>query len=80
MSKQTKTILLRALRSFAAVLIASLAGWLAGPEAASIVPAGYQFIVTGLLIPTLLAVEKWFRYGGDPGEGGDTGAPGAPTD
>ena len=65
MTSSRKTILLRFLRSLAALIVASTAAWVVGPDALSLVPAGYQFIVTGVLAPALLALEKWIRDGGD---------------
>ncbi len=68
MSKKTKTVLLRVLRALGATVIASVAAFLAGPDVAEIVPGGYQFLVTGITVPLLLGLEKYLRYGGDPGE------------
>lgn len=65
MKPNRKVILLRALRGAAAVAVASLAAWATGPEALSLIPAGYQFLVVGAVAPALLALEKWLRDGGD---------------
>lgn len=65
MSKNTKVILLRFVRSTAAVAVAGAAAWVAGPEALSIVPDRFDFLVVGVGAPALLAVEKWLRDGGD---------------
>ena len=63
-----KTVILRGIRSAAAVAVASLAAYVTGPEVTALIPAGYQFLVVGAVVPSLLALEKWLRYGGDPGE------------
>lgn len=65
MQPQKKTIIARALRAAAAVAVASLAAWVVGPEALSLIPAGYQFLVVGAVAPALLALEKYLRDGGD---------------
>lgn len=65
MSPNTKTILLRFARSLAAVVVGTTAAWVIGPDALSLIPAGYQFIVVGVVSPALLALEKFLRDGGD---------------
>jgi len=79
MSKKTKTILFRFGRALGATLVAALAAFLVGPEAAGLVPSGLQFVITTFLVPVLLAGEKALRYGGDPGESRPD-APGEVTD
>jgi len=68
MTNKTKTVLLRFARVTTATAVASIAGFIAGPDVLSWVPGGYQFLVTGALVPALVAFEKRLRYGSDPGE------------
>ncbi len=63
MNKKQKVVLMRGLRSLGAVLVAALAGWLAGPQAADIVGEQGQAIVSGVLIPALLMLDKYLRFG-----------------
>lgn len=62
MSPKLKTVLLRAARGLAATALAFLAGFLAGPEVLDLVPDPYDVLVTVVLIPTILSVEKALRW------------------
>jgi len=68
LSDKVKTILFRAVRSAAAVAVAGIIGWLAGPDFAELVGTEYAVLVAAVLTPLLLALDKWIRYGSDPGE------------
>ena len=61
MTKHTKAVLLRAARSAAAVAVAALAGWLAGPDVTSIVGSTGALVISGVAIPALLTLDKWLR-------------------
>ena len=65
MGSNTKTILMRFARGLGAVVVASLAAWVVGPDATALIPADWQFVVVGMVAPALLALEKWLRDGGD---------------
>lgn len=68
MSKR-KTVLLRALRVAGAGAVAWLIAWLAGPDVADVVGSSQNAVLlAAVLTPILAAVEKWIRFGGDPGE------------
>lgn len=65
MNPSKRVILLRFLRATGALIAASAAAWVVGPEALSLIPAGYQFVIVGAVAPALLALEKFIRDGGD---------------
>jgi hypothetical protein len=64
-SSTKKTILLRAVRSLAAVVLGFVAAWVVGPDALSLVPDAYDPLVVAAVAPALLALEKFVRDGGD---------------
>lgn len=68
MSTKAKTVLIRGLRIVAFTVVGAVIGYLSGPEVSDLVPAGYQFLITGAVIPALAALDKYLRYGNDPGE------------
>ena len=68
MSRKTKTLLVRFARGAGAVLVAYAIGKISGPDFLDLVPDPYDVGVTGILVPALLSLEKWLRYGEDPGE------------
>jgi len=68
MTSKIQTVVLRGARAAAAVAVASVAAYVTGPEVTALIPGGYQFLVVGAAVPALLALEKWLRYGSDPGE------------
>lgn len=69
MSDKQKTVLMRFVRTTVATLAGVLAGWLAGPEAAELVDNDQaQMVITMVVIPGLVALDKMWRYGNDPGE------------
>lgn len=68
MTNKRKTVLMRGLRSLAAVVVAGIAGWLVGPEAVDVVGAQTQGILVAVLVPALLMLDKYLRYGADSGE------------
>lgn len=70
MTAKTKVVLLRLARSAAAAGVGVLAGFVAGPDIAGIVGEGNMWIVTGVVTPALIALDKFVRYGNDPGEQG----------
>lgn len=65
MTSNTRVVLMRFVRGVAAVVVASTAAWVVGPEALELVPDPYDWVVVGVGAPALLAVEKWLRDGGD---------------
>ena len=65
MTQKRKTIALRFIRSLAAVVVTSLAAWLAGPDAAELVGAQVQGLIIAFGVPMLVALDKWLRYGQD---------------
>lgn len=68
MTSKTKTVLLRLARTAAISGVGVLAGFAAGPDVAGIVGDGNMWLVTGFVIPALAALDKFVRYGSDPGE------------
>lgn len=60
-----KVVLLRFLRGLAAVALASVAAFITGPEFLGLVPDEYDSLIVVFLAPTLLALEKYLRDGGD---------------
>ena len=65
MTENTKTVLLRFVRSSAAVALAGLIGFIASPAALDIVGDKYAVLITAVAIPVLTAADKWLR-GGTP--------------
>lgn len=65
MSSNTKTILLRFARGLGAIVAASVAAFVIGPEFLAIIPDEYDNYVVIFLAPLILAVEKFLRDGGD---------------
>ena len=65
MSPTTTVILLRFARAAGAMVLASAAVFVAGPEFLGIVPDDYDWVVIGFVAPALLALEKFLRDGGD---------------
>ena len=64
-----KTILLRLLRTAGAAVVAWALNWLASGGLVDFIPAGNAALVVVVLTPILTALEKYLRYGSDPGEG-----------
>ncbi len=60
-----KVIVMRFLRGLGAVLLAFLAAWLVGPDAADLIPEDLQVLLVTVVAPALLALEKLLRDGGD---------------
>ena len=60
-----KVILLRFVRALAAVVVGFLATWVVGPDALALVPDSYEAVFLAVVVPLLLAVEKYLRDGGD---------------
>ena len=58
-------ILKRFLRGLGAVLLGFFAAWLVGPDALSLLGEQGQVLVTTVVAPALLALEKLLRDGGD---------------
>ena len=65
MSQSSKIILFRFLRGVAALVVASAAAFVVGPEFLGIVPDDFDFAVVLIGGPALLALEKFLRDGGD---------------
>ncbi len=68
MTSKTKTVLLRFVRSLAALVVAAVATWVVSPSALDLVPTQYQSFVFLLVAPALVALDKYLRYGSDSGE------------
>lgn len=68
MTPKRKTILIRFLRAAGAVLIAAIVGFVTGPDFVELLPAPWNGIAASVLVPALLAADKFRRYGNDPGE------------
>lgn len=69
MTSKRKTVLLRAVRSAAAVSISGFIAWLAGPDVADLIGStSNAVLLAAVLTPILTAAEKALRYGNDPGE------------
>jgi hypothetical protein len=64
-SNNSKVIVFRFLRGVAALVVASAAAFIVGPEFLGIVPDSYDFLVIGIGAPAFLALEKFLRDGGD---------------
>lgn len=62
MTNKTKLTLKRLVKGAGAVLVAYVAGKLTGPDVLDLVPDPYDVLVTGALVPLLLALEKYLRY------------------
>lgn len=60
-----KVILKRAARALGAVLVGFAAAWLVGPDGLSLIPDQYEALVIAIVVPGLLALEKYLRDGGD---------------
>lgn len=60
-----KVIVLRFARALAAVLVGFLATWVVGDDALSLVPDNLEPVFLAVVVPLLLAAEKFFRDGGD---------------
>jgi hypothetical protein len=67
-TNKTKTVVLRFVRSLAALVIAGVATWVVSPDVLGIVPDDYEWVVFLVLAPGLQALNKWLRYGDAPGE------------
>jgi hypothetical protein len=65
MSANTRVVLMRFLRGLGALLVASAAAFIVGPEFLGIVPDQFDFLVVMVGAPALLALEKFLRDGGD---------------
>jgi hypothetical protein len=68
MTDKTKTVVLRFVRSMAALVIAAAATWVLSPDALNVIPDDYEWVVFLLLAPALQALNKWLRYGDDSDE------------
>jgi len=71
MTDKQKVVLMRFARTLGAVLVASLAAYLVGPDAADVVPKEWLPFVVAVVAPTLTAAEKALRTPSDLG-GGDS--------
>jgi hypothetical protein len=60
-----KVILLRFARALAAVVIGFAATWIVSEDALSVIPDSYEPIFLAVVVPLLIAAEKFFRDGGD---------------
>jgi hypothetical protein len=70
MSHKNKTVLLRWARGLGATLLANVLVVVTNPAAMNYATNHWQeFLTVNLLIPTITAVEKFLRYGSEPGEG-----------
>ena len=58
-------VLKRFLRGLGAVVLAFLAAWVVSDDALGLVPDQYDALVIAIVAPSLLALEKWLRDGGD---------------
>lgn len=68
MTKKQKVVLKRGARSLAAIVVAAVAGWVAGPEALDVLGQQGQAIAVAVGVPALLMLDKYLRYGADGGE------------
>lgn len=68
MTARRKTALLRGIRAVAAVAVASVVAYLSGPHGTELVSASQAHLIQACVIPVLLAVDKFLRYGSDEGE------------
>ena len=68
-TKKQKTLLARLTRTLVATVAGLLATWLSGPAGLKLVsdPTAQSFMLA-VVIPTLITVDKFFRYGSDDGE------------
>jgi hypothetical protein len=53
-----KAVLIRGLKGLAAVALGFVAAYIVGPNVLDVVPTEYQFLVTGIVAPSLLALQK----------------------
>ena len=60
-----KVIFLRFARALGAVLVGFLATWVVGDDALSLVPDNFEPLFLAVVVPLLLAAEKYLRDGGD---------------
>lgn len=69
LSKKNRTVIARFLRSLGAVVTSFAAAWVVGPDVMGVVdnPLIQSFLVA-VVAPTLLAANKYLRFGDDPGE------------
>lgn len=65
MESNRRVILLRFVRSAAAVAVSAVGAWLVGPEGLALIPDQFDEIVVLVGAPALLALEKYLRDGGD---------------
>ena len=65
MTAKRKTILMRFVRSGAAMLVSFLAAWVAGPDAADLVGTDMQTFIVAVGVPFLVSLDKNLRYGRD---------------
>lgn len=61
MSKR-EVVLRRALKGAVASFLGALAAWLSGPEVLALVGAGNEALVMGLVVPAVLAINKYLTY------------------
>jgi hypothetical protein len=61
MTNTSKLVLIRGLKALGAVVIAGLATWVASPDVLNLVPTSYQFFITAVGVPALLAAEKYLK-------------------
>ena len=67
MNKKQKTLMLRWMRTLGATLLANLTVVMADPAAMHFAATHWrQFALTNLLIPSIVAIEKYLRDGGAP--------------
>lgn len=71
MTHKRKTVLLRWLRTLGATITANMLLVVSNPDALQAMQEDWHaFVIANLLIPTLTAMEKYLRYGAEPGEEG----------
>lgn len=68
MSLKFKTVLLRFVRGVGGVAVAFSASYVVSEDVLGLVPDQYDWLFIGVLAPALIALEKYLRYGSDPGE------------
>ncbi len=65
MTYKRKVILMRFMRSLAAVVVSAAAAWAAGPDAAELVGDQMQAVIVAFGVPALISLDKFLRYGAD---------------
>ena len=65
MTYKQKVILMRFVRSAAAMVVTAFTAWVAGPDAAELVGSQAQTLIVAVGVPLLISADKWLRYGSD---------------